>query len=394
MAIPTITQLYTDIRSDLSTRLGITNIPFFGKVVLNALAMTQAAKLKLFWISIARVEKNIFLDTADPESAGGSLERFGRIFLGRERRAAIQGQYTVAVTGTIGAVIQAGTLFKSNDNATSPGLIYQLDTDKTLVAASDTMVLRALTAGPTARLVTSDTLTSTSPLVGANDQVTVTVETVVPTAEETIENYRDEAIRSVQLEPQGGAPSDYRLWADDVAAVRLVYPFATPSQCSQVDLYVEANQADSTDGKGTPTATTLTDVENVVDFDPDTTRPQNERGRRPTNVTVNYLAVSPLDVVITVNGAVNIDADTQATILTDLRVLVNNVRPFVAGADIISNRNDSLTIIQITTAIQNGLTGGQSFGSVTVTVDGATLTTSRQFFNGDIPFLQTLTFNV
>lgn len=391
MQIPTINELYTDIRSDLATRLNI-NIPIFGKVVLNAIAMVQAGKLKLFWLAIARVEKNIFIDTADPESAGGTLERFGRVFLARERRAAVQGQYTVSVTGTVGAVIAAGSLFKSDDTATSPGVLFQLDVQKTLTLASDTMTLRALTAGPDARLQVSDTLTSTSPLINVNDQVTVTVETTVPTAEETIENYRDEAIRSVQLEPQGGSPGDYRQWSDDVAAVRFVYPFATSGQCGQVDLFIEANQADSTDGKGTPTATTLTDVESVVDFDPDTTRPQNERGRRPVNVSVNYIAVTPQDVIITVNNPINIGTDTQATILTDLRTVINDVRPFVAGADSTTNRNDVLSITLIITTIQNALTGGQSFSGVTVTVGGTPLTTSTQFFNGDIPFLQTLNF--
>lgn len=391
MQIPTIQELYTDIRSDLSTRLSI-NIPVFGRVVLNALAMVQAGKLKLFWLAIAMVEKNIFIDTADPESTGGTLERFGRVFLGRERNAAIQGQYTVAVTGTIGAVINAGTLFKSDDTATSPGVLFQLDVQKTLATATDSMTLRALTAGPDARLQTGDTLTATSPLLNVNDQVTITAETVVPTAEETIENYRDEAIRSVQLEPQGGAASDYRLWSDDVPAVRFVFPFATTGQCGQVDLHIEANQADSTDGKGTPSATTLTDVEAVVDFDPDTTRPLSERGRRPVNVVVNYLAVQPQDVVINVNGVTNIDTDTQAAILADLRTLINDVRPFVAGADSISNRNDVLSVTNIITVIQTALVGNQSFSGVTVTVDGNNVTGSIQFFNGDIPFLQTLNF--
>ncbi len=283
-------------------------------------------------------------------------------------------------------------MFKSDDTATSPGVLFQLDVQKTLASTSDTMTLRALTAGPDARLQVGDTLTSTSPLINVNDQVTVTAETTVPTAQETVENYRDEAIRSVQLEPQGGSPGDYRQWSDDVAAVRFVYPFATSGQCGQVDLYVEANQADSTDGKGTPTATTLTDVEAVVDFDPDTTRPNNERGRRPVNVSVNYIAVTPQDVVITVNNPVNIDTDTQATILTDLRTVINDVRPFVAGAESINNRNDVLSITLIITTIQNALTGGQSFSGVTVTVGGNPLTTSTQFFNGDIPFLQTLNF--
>lgn len=392
MQIPTLQQLYTDIRSHLATELGIT-IPLFGKVVLNALAMVQAGKLKLFWLAIAMVKKNIFVDTADPESIGGTLERFGRVVLNRSRRAAVQGQYTVSVTGQIGAVIAAGTLFKSDDTAASPGILFQLDTQKTLASTTDTMTLRSLTAGPDARLSAGDTLTSTSPLVNVDDQVTVSAETVEPVAEESIENYREEIERAFQLEAQGGAATDYRLWADDVQAVRFVYPYATSGQCNQVNLFIEANQADSTDGKGTPTATTITDVTNVVNFDPDTTRPLNERGRRPISVTVNYLAVTPLDVVITVNNATNIDAATQAIIQSSLAAFINDVRPFVAAADIEANRNDVLSVNNIITTIQNSLTGNQSFDSVTVTVDAVSLTTSRQFLNGDIPFLETLTFS-
>lgn len=389
MQIPTLTELYNAIRNDLETRLSIT-IPVFGRVFLNAISMVLAGQLKLFYLHLASVKKNIFVDTADPESAGGTLERFGRVFLNRSRRSAVQGEYTVSVTGTIGAVIAAGTLFRSDDSAQSPRIVFQLDTQKTLVATSDTMTLRGLTAGPDGRLAVGDTLTSISPLLNVNDQVTVTVETTQPASEETIENYRTETLNATRIEAQGGSGGDYRLWSDDVQAVRFVYPFMTSGQCGQIDLYIEANQADSTDGKGTPSATTITDVTNVVNFDPDTTRPLNERSRRPINVNPNYLAVTPLDVVITVNNPVNIDAATQANILTALRAFINDIRPFVAAADLVANQNDTLTVTGIITVIQNQLSGNQSFTGVTVTVDAVAVTVERQFLNGDIPFLETL----
>lgn len=391
MQIPTTAELYNDIRNDLETRLSIT-IPVFGRVFLNALAMVQAGKLKLFYLALANVKKNIFVDTADPESIGGTLERFGRVALNRSRRAAVQGQYTVSVTGTINAVIAAGTLFKADDTSSAPGITYQLDTEQTLTTSPFSITLRALTAGPDGQLAVGNTLTSISPLLNINDQVSVSAETVLPAAEETIENYREEILRSFQLEPQGGAATDYRLWADDVQAVRFVFPFATSGQCGQVDLFIEANRADSTDNKGTPSAATITAVTNVVDFDPDTTRPQNERGRRPVNVTVNYLAITPLDVDITVTSPVNIDAATQTNIQTALTSFIDDIRPFVAAADLVANQNDTLSINGIITTIQNALSGNQTFGGVTVTVGGVAMTTSRQFFNGDIPVLNNLTF--
>lgn len=392
MQIPTTQQLYSDIRNHLATELGIT-IPVFGRVVLNAIAMVQAAKLKLFWLAIAFVKKNIFVDTADPESIGGTLERFGRVVLNRSRRVAVQGQYTVTVSGQTGTVIAAGTLFKSDDTATSPGILFQLDTEKTLAATTDTMILRSLTAGPDARLSVNDTLTATSPLINLNDQVTVSAETVEPVAEESIENYREEILRGFRLEPQGGSGTDYRLWSDDVPAVRFVYPYATSGQSNQLNLFIEANQADSTDGKGTPSATTITSVTSVVNFDPDDTRPLNERGRKPLSVTVNYLPAIPFDVIITVNGSVNIDTATQANIQAALKSLIDDVRPFVASADIESNRNDALSTNNIVATIQNSLSGNQRFFNITVTVGGISLVGFRQFFNGEFPFLETLTFS-
>lgn len=86
--IPTTQELYTSIKSDLETELNI-NIPVFGKIFLRALAAVQAAKLKLYYLAIASVQKNIFPDTADPESIGGTLERFGIVKLGRNRNVNI-----------------------------------------------------------------------------------------------------------------------------------------------------------------------------------------------------------------------------------------------------------------------------------------------------------------
>src|SRR5690349_13978165 len=97
ISIPTTNQLYEDILADLEAEYG-QSIPLFGKIFLRAFAGVQAAKLKLLYLSIANLQKNIFIDTADPEASGGTLERFGRIKLGRNPFPATAGQYEIQVT--------------------------------------------------------------------------------------------------------------------------------------------------------------------------------------------------------------------------------------------------------------------------------------------------------
>ena len=390
--IPTLTQLYNGIRENIETELGI-QIPTFGKVVFNAIAATLAGKLKLFWLAIALVQKNIFVDTADPESSGGTLERFGRVKLGRSRFAAVQGQYTVEVTGTIGAVIDAGTIFKSDDTSSSPGKLFILDAEKTLTAATDTILLRALEAGVDSKLEVGNTITSTQPLLNVNDQGEITVEDVEPRAEETVETYRAAVLRAFQLEAQGGAATDYRLWALDAQGVRFVYPYVKSGESGEIELYVEANQADSTDGKGTPTAAILADVEAVIEFDPDSTLPLTERGRRPLGVfSIDFLPIAPKDVEITINNPQNFDAATETAIENALTQEIDNIRPFVDSADILENKNDILDINRVIAIIADTISSNQRFDSVTLVVDSAPVATSITFEDGDIPFLTQVNF--
>lgn len=389
--IPTIKELQDAIIQDLETELGI-KIPTFGKVFLRALAFAQAGKLKLYWLATGKTQKNIWPDTADPVAIGGTLERFGQVKLSRGPFPATQGLYQVDVTGTVSAVVPAGTIFKSDDVSSSPGKLFILDVEKTLAFTTDTMELRALEAGIDSRLVVTDTLTATSPLLNVDDLVTVTVENTIPLAAETIEDYRNKIVLAFQLEAQGGAATDYRVWAADAQGVRFVFPYATSGECSEVDLYVEANQVDSTDGKGTPTAAILSDVEDVINFDPDETQPPGNRGRRPIQVTVNFLTVTPKDVIVTVVNPVNIDTAKEAAITASLTQLIDDIRPFVEAADIIDNKNDILDINRVISTIQGLLVGNEQFDSVTMTVDAVPVTTSITFLNGDIPFLTSVVF--
>ena len=389
VTIPTLKQIYDNLITSIETELGVT-LPTSGKNVFLVLSTVLAGKLKLYYLATAKVQKNIFVDTAEPASMGGTLERFGIVKLGRSPFPAIAGQYEVTITGTIGAVISAQTTFKSDDNSTSPGRLYVLDNQYTLLASSDTITLRSLTAGLSGELSVSDTLTATAPIANVDKAATVSAQTVEPLSSESIEAYRAKAIEAYRLEPQGGASTDYRLWASDAQGVERVYPYAKAGEDGEIDLYIEATIADSSDGKGTPTAGIITDVEAVVELDPDTTLPINERGRRPLGVfQVNYLPITVIEIDITITGT-SFTTAQETTITAALTSAISNIRPFIAGADIVANQNDVLNENKVIFQIQNAVTGAV-FTSALLEFDSVVLSTYT-FDSGEIPYLNSVTY--
>lgn len=391
ITIPTISQLYTGILADLETQYGVT-IPLFGKNFLRALAAVTAGKQKLQYLCLGAVQKNIFIDTADPESSGGTLERFGRIKLGRNPFPARAGQYVIQVTGEVGAVIAASTTFKSNDDSFHPGKLYVLDSEYTLVSTTDSITVRALEAGLDSALNTNDELTATAPIANVDSIASVLSETIEPLAAEEIEAYRAAGLNSYRLEAQGGAATDYRLWAQDAQGVERVYPYAKNGTTAEINLFVEATIADSIDGKGTPSAGILSAVEDVINFNPDTTLDLLERGRRPLQVIVHYEPVTIKQVDIEIGGFVGLTADIQTEILNAITGALSEVRPFIAGADVLENKNDIFDVNRIISIILS-VKPGAVFTSVDLQIDSFSVSTFT-FENGDIPYLNSITYPV
>lgn len=383
MITPTLNELYESIKADLRNKLNITSL--IGKSVLLAFAAVQAAKIKLIYIAIAQLNKNIFVDTCDNET----IRRFGYVKLNRYPYSAVAGEYNVTVTGSIGAVIPAGTTYKSLDTSASPDKLFILDTLFTFVAPTGSILLRAMDAGVESSLNVADQLQLTSPLALVDSYATVVSEAVAPVAEEDIEEYRINVIEAYRTEPQGGAKVDYMLWAQDVEGVRRVYPYVKNASPGDLNIYVEAFLGDSVDGKGTPTAGILTDVEGVIELDPDTTRSINERGRRPMGVNnIFYLAITPLDIDIEITD-LSPSVDLVA-VQSAIESFLYDIRPFVDGGDDISSKNDKLYEADIYRIVKDLLTGSETFTSLQLSVN-STPVSLYTFENGDIPYLNSVT---
>lgn len=390
ITIPTLAELYTAVLADIEAQYGISISPV-GKTFLRALAAVQAAKLKLYYLVIGNLQKNIFADTAESESVGGTLERFGRVKLGRNPFPATAAQYELTVTGSVGAIIPALTTFKSDDSSLNPGMLFILDEAYELTSVTDTITVRALVAGDDSELNDLDTLTATAPIALVNASAYVSDVIVEPLAAETLEAYRTAILQSYRLEAQGGAASDYRIWAQDAQGVARVYPYAKSGAANEINLFVEATVADSTDGKGTPSSTLLTAVEAVVEFNPDTTLPLLERGRRPLGVhEVHYLPVTIKEVDIIIDGYSGLTTTIEALLETAIETAVNEIRPFVAASDVLEDKNDIIDVNKIIATII-AQKPGAIFTSVTIQIDGITYSTYT-FIDGNIPYLNSVTY--
>jgi uncharacterized phage protein gp47/JayE len=391
VTIPTIQQLYDDIIADIQTEFGIT-IPTTGPNYLRAHAAVLAAKLKLYYLGIAGLQKNMFADTADPEASGGTLERFGRAKIGRDPYPASQGVYDVNVSGTIGATIPAGSTFVSDDTSLHRGMLFVLDNAFVLTASPDTITLRALTAGTVAQLLVGDTLSSTAPIANVNDAAQVITEAIEPIDAENIEDYRAIVLQSFRLYPQGGASADYRLWGLDAIGVKQIYPYTASGAPNEVNVFVEATVGASTDGMGTPTGPILAEVEADIETDPVT-----GNGRRPLGVfAVNVAAVIINKIDVTITGASSISAANRTLINLALAGAINSVRPFIAGADTLAERNDVFGTNNIISVILSTVPGAIFSGvAMTIQIGAGPLvpTVSKTFDLGNIPFLTSVTYS-
>lgn len=379
MTIPKLSDIYSDIISDFETKFG-TTLPVVGKSFLRIWASVMSGVIFTCYLALAKVQKNIFVDTCDFET----LQRFGRVKLGRNPFPAIAGEYLVTISGVPSTLIPSGTVFVSDDTSLNPKKYFILNSDTytSSISGVANLPLTAQESGSGSKLSIGNTLTLTAPIALIDDIGTVVFEATEPSDAETESDYRRKIIDSFRLEPQGGAGADYRLWADDVPQVRQTYPFAN-SGTTEVNLWIEANLADGVDG--VPSAGTIEAVRVAVE-DPTADRPS----RKPITDNVNFLPVVvrvvTIDIVGFVDGTPEIEASISAAIFDYLR----NVRPFVSSIDILADKNDFFGRNKIISLILES-NPGSIFGEVKMYIDGVELV-SFQFLGGNIPKLGVINY--
>ena len=387
--IPTISEINANISSDLRSRLNL-GIDYLKKTY-EALALVLSAQYHLVYLYLRDIQDNVFPDTATTSDQGGTLERQGNIYMNRGLFPASIGTFKVSVIGVAGSILRENITFKSNEDALNQGKVYILDTAYTLTGTADIIEIRSTGAGVEFNLNVGDNLTITEPVIGVNQTVTVTEVLDQPKAGETVELYRQAILNAIQLEPQGGSKSDYRQWSTDAQGVRLVYPYVQDVNTGNISLYVEATIVDSTDSKGTPSTAILNEVRDVIEQDPDVTKPINERGRRPIQANLIVQAITLVPITITISGLNDNSQSVKDLIETNIKDYLYDVRPFISGADLRRNKNDILYSGQVQSVVTDSLVNGNFFNTLTLLVNGNQVV-SYEFTLGNIPFLSTLNF--
>lgn len=388
--IPTISELKETISNDLKSKLNLSTDVL--KKTLDAFSSVEAAIMKVAYLYLGNIQDNSFPDTADLEINGGTLERFGRIKLGRNPRPATVGVFEISLIGVAGSTLRAGITFKSNENAKNPGQLYVSDSAYVMTGSNDVIEIRSLGSGATFDLNISDNLTITEPVLGVNQTVTVSAIIEQPKASESIDVYRQNILDSYQLEPQGGAKTDYRLWSADAQGVRKVYPYVKDGNAGVVQVFVEATIEDSTDGKGTPSGALLTEVESVIEFDPDVTKPTNERGRKPIQAILEVEPISLIPIDVTITGLSQNTTAITDSISSNLSSYLYDVRPYISGADLPRDKNDILYESRLQNVLTGVLSASNFFTGFEMRVDG-NIETSYTFALDNIPFLNSVTYN-
>jgi len=388
--IPSIIELNEDIANDLRSKLGLTDDDL--KKVVSALPLVLSAQFKLAYLFLADIQDNSFPDKATSEVNGGMLERYGRGYLNRNPFPDSIGVFKLSVTGVAGSVLRSDLTFKSNDDALNAGQVYVLDTEYTLTGTADEIEVRSIGAGVLYNLSVGNNLTITEPVIGVDKTVTVSEVVTQPTAGETEELYRKAILNAIQIEPQGGSKGDYRIWAGDAQGVRLIYPYVRDGDSGTIDIYVEATLIDSTDGKGTPGSAILNEVDAVIKFDPDVTKPTYQRSRKPAQVNLVVSAITLIPVDVTITGLNDDSASVQTAIESSLKDFIYDVRPFIDGADLLRNKNDILYSGNVQGVVTSALLNGNFFNVLELKVDG-NIVTSYEFGLGNIPYLRNLIFN-
>ena len=385
--IPSINEIREQIANDFKVKLNLSDANL--KYVLDAFDNVLAAQFHLMYLYLGDVQNNLFPDTANSEANGGTLERFGRIYLNRNPRPATAGVFKANVNGVVNSVLRSSLTFKSNEDALNAGKLFILDEEITLTSTSEEIEIRSLGGGLEFNLNVGDKLTITEPVLGVENIITIAEIVEQPTASEDLEVYRQNILDAIQLEPQGGSKTDYRLWASDAQGVRKVYPYVRNGEAGTVDIFVEATLIDSIDGKGTPSSTLLENVYDVIEFDPDETKPINERGRKPiqANVVTSEISLVPVDITIT--GVINSSSTIISTIENNINDFLYDVRPYISGADLPREKNDILYQARLQSVVTDVLENDNYFNNLAMFVDGVEVL-SYEFNLGFIPYLRNL----
>jgi len=213
--------IINQIEAQISQTIPILPISFtriLAKILAGVFLILYKVAQKLFldiFVSTASFkETTIFGKKVTP------LIEWGVVVGAGQPQTAIQTELKIEVTvNDIGETLPSGTQFISTLN----GLIYITQTDYILTAGPDAIDVICTTGGSDGNLEVGQTLTLINTLGIIDNDADITDILITGVDAESEASYRQRVVERFQLQPQGGALADYRLWASEVEGVLQTY---------------------------------------------------------------------------------------------------------------------------------------------------------------------------
>jgi uncharacterized phage protein gp47/JayE len=326
-----VEQIYATIISQVETQIGQT-VPILPIAFIRVLAKSIAGVTVLVYKYTGWIFLQLYVATAsaEPTTVGGNtitpLTEWGRLVGAGDPVPGVAAELTVDVTvvNLTGDPIPAGTSLTNDAN----GVVYLTTTTVLKDAATKSLTMEAVSdqaggsgAGAIGNLENGTIVSFTSPIADVNRDAVVTSTVTSGEDEEPTAQYRQRIIDRFQKPPQGGALSDYEIWAEEAPGIINAYPY-TGAIPGTVEVYCEADPVSSGSPDGIPTQPQLDAALDSI----------NQAGRRPANALAFTYPITrkPFQIEILSLAGPDIPA-TQQAIEDGMDTLFATYEPYIGG---------------------------------------------------------------
>lgn len=392
----TTKEIYDLIIAQMKSEFG-KDISILPKSFISILATVLAGVFMILYKSCNWIFLQIFVSTASYEEVTilgktiSPLSEWGRLIGVGDPTPATQSIVSARVK-----VVQknnsifSGTQFISNLN----GLTYITTESYTFTKDEETIFLTCAEAGAKGNLNEDDILNIVNPLGFIEDSVEVISLIQVGIDKESESSYRKKIKERFQLQPEGGALSDYRTWANETAGVINSYIYT--GDPGNVLVYVLADPAIYPDR--VPDRALLKKVGQNIDIDPAT----GLATRRPVTAIIDpdadesYKNIRAVKVVEFDVEILKLEVQSEAEVIKLIKEAIEDYflerEPYLKGLSLPPAKNiiNETNIIAIVDDIVKNYNG--NFVGVKNILNDV-VTTKYSLKEGEVAKLKSLTVN-
>jgi len=372
-------------------------IPLLPKAFIRILAKSLSGVYIILYKVAGWIFLQIFISTASSQEVEilgrkvRPLVEWGRLVGVGDPTPATQAVLAIDLTVlSLSSALPSGTQYTSNLN----GLTYITQQSYTLTSDPFTIEVISVNTGLQTNLTAGEILSIANSIGIIEDDATVSTLTTAAVGAESDENYRQRITERFQLQPQGGALADYRIWAQDASGVNQSYWYT--GDPSDVIGYIQGDPEIYVDR--VPDSALLLAVGAVIDFDPVT----GLSTRRPVTAVIDpagdqtYTNIKPVvlksfDVEIT-NLVISDIENIKSQINDALTTYFLNREPFIEGLSLPPNRN-VITQANVIGVVDDIVSANNGTFTTAIVNLGGFVTAQYTLGEGEISKLNSLTVN-